>query len=157
MVTRSFDAPAVGYRGPKRCTKTTLSITLSTVSWPSPGAAPARPDGRRDASENPSLQVQGAGGDQISANDAATVLEARRTIDTRCGGTRQVQQPDVPGAVGMIVPVIRENGLQGVYETGTSERAERLSVVGRQVALQLKACGAADQATRLQTVLGGSS
>jgi hypothetical protein len=107
--------------------------------------------------EGPSQQIQGAGGDEISADDAATVLEARRTIDSRCGGTAQVEQPDVPGAVAMLIRVFRENGPDGVYETGQSERAERLSVVGRDVARQLTACGAADQATRLQRVLGASS
>jgi hypothetical protein len=106
--------------------------------------------------EGPSVQIQGAGGDEISANDAATVLEAQRTIDSRCGGPRQVEQPDVPGAVAMLVQVIRENGPDGVYETGNSERAERLSAVGRDVARQLMACGAADQATRLQQLLGTS-
>jgi hypothetical protein len=57
----------------------------------------------------------------------------------------------------MLIRVIRENGPDGVYETGQSERAERLSVVGRDVAGQLTACGAGDQATRLQRVLGASS
>ena len=100
----------------------------------------------------------GSGGDEISADDAANVLAAQRTIsslcqidDARIGGVSEESGSlDTLGqAVGTLVQVVRDNGANGVYEIGSAERARQLSDVLDTAAGQLRTCKQPALADRL--------
>lgn len=107
------------------------------------GDSPADP-------ESPSQQNNGSGGEQLAADDVATVLSARRAIDAGCRpGASATPAADVGGAVDSLVAVLRTSGPNSVYEVGSGGQAKRLTLVVDEVRRQLAACGGASEARRL--------
>jgi hypothetical protein len=107
------------------------------------GAVPRSPESGTRA--NP-----GGGGEALPASDAADVLTARRTINAACPrGGRATDERSLSAAVSTIVRILRAEGGDRVYEVGSGERAQRMTIVARDVAGQLRGCGADAQARRL--------
>lgn len=107
--------------------------------------------GSGTAGDEPTQQVVAQGGGyELSATDTGDVLNALRTIDSRCGGYPGNATPgqDLPAAVKTIVRVTQSYPQQ-VYETGDSDRAETMRVIAGSTAALLRKCGAGDQAALL--------
>lgn len=107
------------------------------------GDSPADP-------ESPSQQNNGSGGEELAADDTATVLAARRSINAGCRpGASATPAADVGSAVDSLVQVLRSAGPNSIYEVGSGGEAKRLTLVVDDVRRQLTACGGATEARRL--------
>ncbi len=96
----------------------------------------------------------GSNGDnELASADVARVLEAKRAIDSACGGEGgTASRADLTAAVDVLVELTRTSPKK-VYETGNEDRAEEMSKVASETSEQLRACGVEDQATRLASVV----
>lgn len=131
-------------------------LATAVLAWAAAGCGSDTSDeSTRSGSGSGASQVKqtqaqtGSGGEEISADDAANVLAAQRTIsslceldDARIGGisSQSGSLDDLGQAVGTLVQVIRDNGANGVYEIGSAERARQLSDVLGTAAGQLRSC-----------------
>ncbi|MCW2996697.1 MAG: hypothetical protein JWN65_246 [Solirubrobacterales bacterium] len=107
------------------------------------GALPRSP-------ESGTKVTPGAGGQALPATDAADVLTARRTINAVCRpGRPATDTRRLTAAVSTIVRILRAEGGDRIYEVGSGERAQPMTIVAHDVTGQLRSCDADAQARRL--------
>ncbi|MCW3040337.1 MAG: hypothetical protein JWM31_2242, partial [Solirubrobacterales bacterium] len=112
------------------------------------GASPSDP-------ESGGQRQQGSGGEELAADDTATVLDVRRTINAECpAGGAAGASADLRTAVDSLVVVLRTQGPDRIYEVGSGGQAKRLTNVVDEIGKQLKGCQADAQAARLQQWAG---
>lgn len=98
--------------------------------------------------------ASGSNGDNsLAESDIARVLDAKRRIDAACGSDGSAQadrsSQELAGAAREIATVA-EQYPDRVYETGNEDRAIEMGDVAQQTSEQLRRCGSAAEADRLQ-------
>ena len=129
---------------------TSLTVLLAALALGACGGESREGDDHVTADGTGPMHQAGSGGELLSADDTARVVDAKRVLEAGCsGGGTAGYSMSREQAVGALLDVVRERGGTAVFEYGGSEAKGTMKAFLADEARRIRRCDP-QSATRLQ-------